>query len=199
MSTFTLPSIPTPLDWQIAPLDYEVDPALTIKSGPKTDWFIDPNRSEELGTAPNALFAAPDTNFTLSAKVTVDFAATYDAGVLRIHERDDLWAKLCFEYSPQGHPTIVSVVTRGYSDDCNSVQISGNTVHLRLTRLGDAFAFHYSLDGHYWHLVRYFTLGKLQLPQFGFSSQSPTGTGCTAVFADIQYQARKVADLRNGE
>ncbi len=198
MSTFTLPSIPTPLDWQIAPLDWQIDPALTIKAGPKTDWFIDPNGTFRIGTAPNALFAAPDSNFTLSAKVTVDFAATYDAGVLRIHERDDLWAKLCFEYSPQGHPTIVSVVTRGYSDDCNSVQIAGNTVHLRLARLGDAFACHYSLDGHYWHLVRYFTLGKLQLPQFGFSCQSPTGNGCSAVFADIHYQPRKLSDLRNG-
>ena len=36
--------------------------------------------------------------------MTVDFAATYDAGVLVLHERDDLGAKLCFEYSPQREP-----------------------------------------------------------------------------------------------
>ncbi len=149
MSTFTLPTIPADLDWQIAPLNWQLDAAstLTIAAGPKTDWFIDPNGSFRIGNAPNALFVTPDADFLLSAKVTVDFAATYDAGVLRIHEQDDVWAKLCFEYSPQGKPTIVSVVTRGFSDDCNSVQITGNTVYLRLARIGNAFAFHYSLDG----------------------------------------------------
>ncbi len=200
MSKFTVPTIPADLDWQIPPLNWQLDSAstLTIAAGPKTDWFIDPNGSFRIGNAPNALFVTQDADFLLSAQVTVDFAATYDAGVLRIHERDDVWAKLCFEYSPQGHPTIVSVVTRGFSDDCNSVQITGNTVYLRLARIGSAFAFHYSLDGRYWSLVRYFTLGTLQNPSFGFSCQSPTGQGCTAAFADIQYQPRTLTDLRGG-
>ena len=57
--------------------------------------------------------------------------ATYDAGVLTLRRRDDLWAKLCFERSPQGEPMVVSVVTRGVSDDCNSFVVDGRSVWLR--------------------------------------------------------------------
>ena len=57
------------------------------------------------------------------------------------------WAKLCFEYSPQREPMVVSVVTRGLSDDCNSFVVDGATVWLRIARVGSAFAFHASTDG----------------------------------------------------
>lgn len=200
MSQFTLSNIPAPLEWQIEPLEWQLQPpsGLAIKAGAKTDWFIDPNGSFQIGNAPNALFTPPDTDFLLSAKVSVEFAATFDAGVLRIHEQEDVWAKLCFEYSPQALPTVVSVVTRKTSDDCNSVSIAGRSVYLRVARIGKTFAFHYSPDGSVWHLVRYFTLGTLTNLKVGFSSQSPTGQGCSATFADIRYQAVTLSDLRNG-
>src|SRR5207342_974724 len=109
----------------------------------------------------------------------------------------DLWAKLCFEYSPQHQPMIVSVVTRGVSDDCNSVVIGGREVYLRIAHTPRTTAFHYSLDGRYWQLVRYFTLGELHNLQVGFSSQSPTGQKCTAVFSKIHYRAGALKDNRN--
>jgi hypothetical protein len=94
---------------------------------------------------------------------------------------------------------IVSVVTRGTSDDCNSVPIAGQTVYLRMARNAQTFAFHYSLDGRYWHMVRYFTLGSLGALQVGFSSQSPTGQQCRAVFSEINYRAGTLTDNRSGE
>ncbi len=93
---------------------------------------------------------------------------------------------------------IVSVVNKGDSDDCNSVVIAGNTVHLRLARIGRAFAFHYSIDGRFWHFTRYFNLG-VEGAAIGFSSQSPTGSGCASVFEDIRFEARTPADIRSGE
>ena len=83
---------------------------------------------------------------------------------------------------------IVTVVTRGFSDDCNSVLIDGNTVYLRVARIGTAFALHYALDGRYWHFVRYFTLGALENLQVGFLAQSPTGEGCRVRFSEIAYR-----------
>jgi hypothetical protein len=76
------------------------------------------------GNAPAALFLPPDQDFSLRVRVTVDFGATYDAGVLCVYAQDQTWANLCFEYSPQNQPMIVSVVTRGASDDCNSVVVA---------------------------------------------------------------------------
>jgi regulation of enolase protein 1 (concanavalin A-like superfamily) len=118
----------------------------------------------------------PAGDFTLAAQVSVEFASMYDAGVLLLHAAERDWAKLCFEYSPQLRPTAVTVVTRGTSDDCNSFEVDGSTLWLRITRSGTAWAFHASTDGTWWRLLRYFTLG-LELVRVGFLAQSPPGRG----------------------
>jgi regulation of enolase protein 1 (concanavalin A-like superfamily) len=216
--SFPLASIPSALTWRNPPEERVRDgrgqrawkhaPSastssagenLSISAGSETDWFIDPAGGSAKDNAPIASFVPPDPAFCLQARVTVDFAATYDAGTLFIFARDALWAKLCFEYSPQQRPMIVSVVTRGLSDDCNSAEISDRSVYLRLYRDHKAWAFHYSLEGRYWHLVRYFSLGEEGPVQVGFSAQSPLGQGCQAIFSEIQYRPGRLSDLRNGE
>lgn len=201
MPTFTLPGIPGELYWTHPPADWRVGPddRLTITAGQNTNWFIDPGGREAENTAPAGLFAPPDASFLLSAKVRVEFASTFDAGVLQLCGRDALWAKLCFEYSPQGQPMIVSVVTRGVSDDCNSVVIDGREIYMRIAHTPRTTAFHYSGDGRYWHMVRYFTLGELARLQVGFSSQSPRGQGCTSIFSEIRYTCGRLRDYRSGE
>lgn len=187
--------------WQNPAQDWKIEAGniLSITAGPETDWFIDPEGTGGKDNAPCALFVPPDGPFIFSARVEVEFASTFDAGVLQIRERDDLWAKLCFEYSPQGKPMIVSVVTRGVSDDCNSVPIEGTRVYLRVAWNTKTFAFHYSLDGRYWHLVRHFALGKMEGMRVGFSAQSPTGRACRAIFDEIEYRRGALGDIRSGE
>jgi hypothetical protein len=132
------------------------------------------------------------------ARVEVDFAATFDAGVLVVRAGELTWAKLCFELSPEAEPTIVSVVTRGVSDDCNSVVVDGNAVWLRISRLGAAFAFHASTDGAHWRLVRHFALAAGETPAVGFLSQSPLGDGCSTRFDEISFESRRLDDMRSG-
>ena len=201
MNAFTLPSIPSELNWINQPLDWKAGPGnqLTVVAGKVSDWFIDPAGNSSKGNAPCALFSARDENYILSACVKVEFASTFDAGVLFLRESDSSWGKLCFEYSPQGKPMVVSVVTREFSDDCNSIIVEGNTVFLRAAVTPRTIAFHYSHDGKFWHFVRYFTLGASHRLAVGFSSQSPTGAKCTANFTDIVYQSGILKDLRNGE
>lgn len=199
--TFNLAPIPGELRWKNDPADWQVGPdsSLEITTGPQCDWFNNPTGNDApKKSAPAALFTPPDANFMLSAKVTVDFASDFDAGVLFFYLRDDLWAKLCFEYSPQAEPMVVSVVTRGLSDDCNSVVIDGNSVHYRIARMGQALAMHYSLDGADWHFVRHFSLGNLDNLQVGFLAQCPTGQGCKVTFSDITYHASTLSNLRDG-
>jgi len=186
--TWTNPSASQQIDGEV----------LRITSPALTDLFTDPAGEVVKDNSPRAVFT-PALEFTLSAHVTVDFGATYDAGVLMFYVDNEHWAKLCFEYSPQGEPMIVSVVTNDVSDDCNSVPLARNDVYLRITRLGQAFAFHYSEDGTYWRMVRYFTLRQTADLRAGFSSQSPTGAGCHVIFDHIQYSPRSVKDVRSGE
>ena len=202
MTTLSLSSIPGDLQWKNDPVDWKVgsDNSLSITAGAKTDWFVEPSGSDWVSSnAPAALFMPPVENFLLSARVTVNFASTFDAGVLVLYEREDLWTKLCFEYSPQHKPMIVSVVTRGFSDDCNSTVIDGNSVYLRVARIDTTIALHYSLDGKFWNMVRYFTLGKVESLQAGFLAQSPTGESCNVVFSEIAYRPDVLKDLRSGD
>jgi len=201
MAAFRVPGIPGELHWKRQPLDWQAGPGngLTITAGEHTNWFIDPGGRRTEDSAPVGLFTPPDANFLLSAKVAVEFASTFDAGVLQLRSREDLWAKLCFEYSPQDEPMIVSVVTRGVSDDCNSVVIADKEVYMRLAHTPKTTVFHYSRDGSYWHLVRYFSLGDLPSLQVGFSSQSPRGQRCRTVFSEIRYTSGSLKDNRSGE
>ena len=200
-NSFKLASVPEILTWKNQPAQSTsaTQQQLSITTGSQTDWFMDPTGKHVKDNAPIALFVPPDSTFSLQAKVTVEFAAMYDAGTLFVYVHDTLWAKLCFEYSPQQQPMIVSVVTRGVSDDCNSVSIGNHSTYLRIYRQSDVLAFHYSLDGHYWHFVRYFSLGILEQLRVGFSTQSPMGQGCRMVFSEIRYTSSTLSDLRNGE
>jgi regulation of enolase protein 1 (concanavalin A-like superfamily) len=93
---------------------------------------------------------------------------------------------------------VVSVVTDGLSDDANGRAVTGDSVWLRLSRIGAACALHASDDGVRWDLVRHFDFPAPDGLTAGFSAQSPTGEGCTATFDGLDFAAQTLADLRDG-
>jgi uncharacterized protein len=193
-----LDPLPMPMRWLARPAQWRTDGStLELAAHPRTDWFVDPSGGREPSLDAAALVGDVARDFVLGARVTVGFAATFDAGVLMLHVSDTLWAKLCFELSPQREPMVVSVVTRGTSDDANGFVVGGDAVWLRIARMGPAFAFHASTDGEQWALVRHFTLGDVE-PAVGFEAQSPTGEGCDVRFDDIRFEQRTLRDLRDG-
>lgn len=167
------------------------------RAGPATDLFTDPFGGRKVANAPALLFPVGG-DFLLEAEVRVEFASTFDAGALLLWQDEDHWAKLCFEFSPQGKPMVVSVVNRDVSDDCNSVSIPGGRVHLRVARRGAGCVFHYSDNGTYWHLVRAFRLGDKPMTA-GFLVQSPKGAGSRAEFRGIRYREETLGDIRSGD
>jgi len=192
-------NLPFALRWLVNPAASSADgDSLTISAGPHTDWFVDPGTGVARLEAP-ALVGPTEGDFLLSARVEVDFASTFDAGVLALWRDERTWAKLCFEYAPLNRPTVVSVVTRGLSDDCNSYPVEGNSTWLRAARRGPAFAFHSSTDGESWQLVRHFALRPVDHLAIGFLAQSPEGDGCTVSFDSIRHRREHLRDLRNGE
>jgi uncharacterized protein len=180
------------LDWTAPPRE-----PLSIPAGPRTDLFVDPAGGAPVLNAP-MLLGATEGDFVLSARVRADLRATFDAGALLLHAGERTWAKLALERSPQGEAMIVSVVTRGVSDDANGAVVAGDSVWLRVARIGGACALHASADGARWDLVRHFALDAPAGLAAGFLAQSPTGEGCTATFDDVRFAARTLADLRDG-
>lgn len=184
--------------------EFAVDEAgtLTLTGEARSDLFIDPAGSDTRPDAGYVLGVPPRGDFTISARVTVPFGAQFDAGVLLVHAGPDRFAKACFEFSPQRKPMAVSVVTRGVSDDANAFLVEGDTLWLRVTRVGAAWAFHTSTDGEWWDMLRYFTLGEpaeeREATRVGFLAQSPVGEGIEVTFAQIAYAEGAPANLRDG-
>ena len=207
ISELNLPALPftlVPAGGKDCTFAVDEDGTLTLTGQARTDIFIDPAGDGE-GERPDAGFllgVPPKGDFTLSARVTVPFASMFDAGVLLIHAGPDRFAKLCFEYSPQKRPSAVSVVTRGVSDDSNSFPVDGDTLWLRITRTGRAWALHASVDGRWWDMLRYFSLQEAaevrDEVRVGFLAQSPAGDGIRVTFAQITYSEGAPKDLRNG-
>jgi regulation of enolase protein 1 (concanavalin A-like superfamily) len=194
-----LADLPMALEWQVEPLDWTVgrDGSLSIVAGARTDLFADPAGGPTALGAPR-IVGAVEGDFQLSARVRADLQATFDAGALVLHAADHMWVKLALERSPQGEAMIVSVVTRGVSDDANGRVVSGDAVWLRVARMGPACALHASDDGERWEIVRHFALDAPDGLAAGFLAQSPTGDGCTATFDDVRFVAEPLAQLRDG-
>jgi len=195
----TIEPLPFELRWLNSPLAWSTaDRSLELSAGPATDLFVDPAGGAPALNAP-ALVGEVEGDFLFSASVRPELASAFHEGVLLVYRSDTSWAKLCLERSPQGEPTVVSVVTKGVSDDCNSFPVAGGEIALRIARLGDCFAFHAAGGDGFWRLVRYFALDGEGPVEIGFIAQSPTGEGCRARFDQIVYEARRLGELRNGE
>jgi regulation of enolase protein 1 (concanavalin A-like superfamily) len=205
--TIPIPSIETPFrpfpenHWSVD----ATSGSISVSSIPGTDIFTDPGgddggqvTSSTLHNAATLLTDAPEGDFQLSARVHVRFAGTFDAGVLFLRYDREMWAKLCFEFSPQGHGMIVSVVNNRVSDDANAFTVEGDHVHLRVSRKGKVFAFHASLDGERWVLIRAFSLPNDHKPlEIGFEAQSPQSDGCDVVFEEPRLVERTISDFRD--
>ena len=122
MSLFTLPGLPYPVELLGEGGGTAVEP-VRIAAGPRTDLFVDPQTGATTLNAARVVGDPGAGDFQLSVRVEVAFADTFDAGALLVWGEDDTWAKLLLEWSPEHRPTVVSVVTRGRSDDANAVTI----------------------------------------------------------------------------
>lgn len=169
-----------------------------------TDLYINPGgmdsaNAETMLNAATLLGLPPSGDFQFSARVSVSFQSQYDAGVLLLWADETHWGKFCFEFSPASSPMVVSVVTRGLSDDANAFVVPDHTAWLRVSRIDRVYAYHASTDSTTWQLVRVFHLGvDVAGHRIGFEAQSPTGDGCTVTFDHIIFTSQRLADLRDG-
>jgi uncharacterized protein len=195
-TSLSIPNLPGALNWQNKPRSSNLDGnnVLTIASNPKSDWFVDPFDGTVANNAPILSFS-PGSDYVLSTRVTVKFATKWDAGALMLMGDDHHWAKLSFEYSPDRKPTLVTVVTRGLSDDCNSMAVSGSSVYLRIAKSGGTYVFYFSINGQNWQILRTFSLDTELPVRAGFESQSPAGAGAVASFSAITYDPHRIGNI----
>lgn len=181
------------------------DDKIVIYAPPKTDFFCGSGIVATTGVLPENLLNAPFYytefcgDFVMRAKVSHEFKYTYDACTLMVMQSDAVWAKLCFEKTDFNTHAVVSVVTNGISDDANGCNIDADSVWLQIARSGNAFSFHYSLDGEKYDMVRFFALPVDQAIKIGLVAQSPTGNGGDRVYENFSIENLTVNNLREGK
>jgi uncharacterized protein len=195
-ATVSIPGLPGASSWRNPPASSHFDKdanVLNISAGPKTDWFVEPNNGAVANTAPLLLFK-PDSDYILTSRVAVNFAAKYDSGALILRADDHHWAKLSFEFSRAGAPAVSTVVTKGMSDTWNSKELKTDSVYLRIAKSGNVYIFFWSPDGSEWQKVRTFSLDTDLPVQVGFEAQSPAGPGAVAKFSSITYDPHRISN-----
>lgn len=177
------------------PGSYTIDhSAISISAEGKTNLFNSPGGANPVQNAPMILFK-PDKDFTLTAKVTGELKSIYDVAALVVYDNGDVWAKLCYENSVEKESTIVSVVTRKYSDDSNSVS-AGAYAYLSVVKKGKEFSFFYSPDNENWKMIRHFHLNVSDDFRVGFAAHGSRGDGFTGIFSEIKYIDRPLENMR---
>lgn len=190
-----LSSIPYSLEILNTPVEYHVgDNEVSITAKGKTNLFNNPNGVYYVQDAPMIVFE-PAGDFTLSARVTGELRSIYDVAALVVYNDRDTWAKLCYENSVDKVPTIVSVVTRKYSDDCNSMT-AGAYAWLSIVKKGSEYSFFYSANGRDWKMIRSFHLQTEGAVKAGFAAHGSRGEGFTGRFSEIKYSDHALENMR---
>ncbi len=181
------------------------DGVLKVYAPAQTDYFNSPVKENGAFPEPVAsaslLYTELTGDFVFKTKVSLTFKNLYDAAALLVYENENVWAKLALENSdlPCRKPAVVSVVTNRISDDCNGPVMDTNSVWLQIARVDDCFAFHYSVDGKEYQMVRVFTLPVGKTVKVGFEAQAPMGEGGERFYSEISVENKRVANVREGK
>lgn len=179
---------------------------LEIIATERSDFFCNGGSVSEEGITPESLCNAPfyyteiEGDFVMKVKVSHDFIDTYDSASVMVLKDLQNWGKACFELTDFNTHAVVSVVTKnGESDDANGCNIDSNSVWLQVTRVGNAFAFHYSTDGKEFYMMRFFTLSVGKRVKVGLLAQAPTGKGGIRAYEGLVIESRTVKNIRAGK
>ncbi len=186
------------LTWSCEPPEWRFgDEGLFIVPEKGTDFF----RPYKGPAKDNAclLYVSVTGDFTAVTRAKAELVAFGDAAALTVRYGEAQWAKLCLERSPIGDISVVSVVTNPYSDDANNELLSEPECYLRITRKGDVFGMHFSLDGKMWRFVRTFGMALPDTVKVGIHAQAPFEGGCQVWFAGLALRPEPVKDFRSGE
>ena len=81
----------------------------------------------------------------------------------------------------------------------NGCDLEGDSAWLQICRVGKGFAFHYSVDGEHFYMMRYFHLPADPIIKVGLLAQAPTGDGGVRVYEHLTIEHRTVRNIRAGK
>ena len=186
--------------WLNEPEKFDIkDGTLTVTAYKGTDFFNNPEDGSITSTAP-LLYKEVSGDFVVQALVQPDFSSLWNAVALMIHIDNDNWIKFAFENSDATGRSMVSVVTKGVSDDANGVVLTDqDRIWLKVVRKNNIYSMHWSLDGHNFKMTRLTNLPPAASVKVGVEFQCPVGNAATHVVEYFGIEKRTVLDLRKGK
>ena len=178
-------------------IEFIEDNLILLTANPHTDFMCKYRLFEKDSAA--FFYKKIRGDFTVKAKLSVAGENFGDATLLMVRATKNKWIKLCVEFGVDKRYSIVSMVTDGWSDDANGELLPANEAWVRITRKGDFYGMHYSLDGQIWRFVRAFGLELGENVKVGFGIQAPRSKQCMGTADHFEIIDEVITDFRNGE
>ncbi len=186
------------MTWMNEPQSFQVENGtLAIFAAKETDYFNNPEDSSVVGTAPY-LYQEVEGDFVAKTLVEPDFSSQWNAVAMIVYIDSLNWIKFAFENSDATGASIVTVVTKGTSDDANGVILDGeSSVWLAIARKGNIYSMHWSVDGKDFKMARLTSMTDQQVVSIGVEAQCPVGPSATHRIHYFDIEKRTVDNLRN--
>ena len=68
-----------------------------------------------------------------------------------------------------------------------------------MCRVGNNFAFHYSIDGKNFYMMRFFNLPASPVMKVGLLAQAPIGKGGKRIYENLSIEKKTVKNIREGK
>jgi len=164
------------MNWMNEPESFDHNQGvLSIVAGQGSDFFNNPEDSVVVGSAP-FFYRTVDGDFVAKALVKPDFSSQWNALALMLYIDSSNWVKFAFENSDATGPSIVTVVTKGTSDDANGAIIHDtDKLWLAMVRKDHICAMHWSIDGITYRMARLTSIPATSEIKIGIEAQSPVG------------------------
>ena len=188
------------LQWLNEPESYRIERgSLKVMTGRETDFFNNPEDGNKTANAP-VLYQEISGDFVAKALVRPDFSSQWNAIALMVYIDEDQWIKFAFENSDATGKSIVTVVTKGLSDDANGVVLKDEeAIWLKLIRKENNYSMLWSLDDTEYKMARLTSLKEAEKVKIGVEFQSPVGDSATHQLDFFKVTAKTVSDMRKGE
>ena len=186
--------------WLNEPKSFNIENgSINVLAEKGTDFFNNPEDSTLTSTAP-FLYQEVSGDFVATTLVRPDFSSMWNAVALMVHIDDNSWIKFAFENSDATGRSIVSVVTKGVSDDANGAILNDkDVIWLKLIRKANIYSMFWSLDGVDYKMSRLTSMPVADTIKVGLEFQSPVGKPAEHEVDYFQIKHTTVQDLRKGE
>jgi len=170
-----------PQTWQ------QQDQTITITADRDTDcWRV--TRHDFIKDDAHFYYQEVTGDFTVTVKVTGEYAALYDQAGLMVRENERVWLKCGIEYL-DGMQQASAVITRDFSD-WSIVPLPDNpfSIWIQVRRFGAALEVYFSRTGSDYTLIRQGYLTETATLKVGLMQAAPKGDGFAARFEHFSVE-----------